>query len=290
VLSRERLVLGDADVEIRVEELVSGTDNLGRSSLALGVSNGTARFGPLEIEGPATRSRASLTYEPRERDVVFGARATVDRMDYGRIMRLVGPSSNMTGAFSLDLALDATAPQLSSAMTTASGHIDLAVWPDRLEWGAFGLWSLDLLRSLLPFFEPTPSRLNCVVGRFDLAHGALTSQELTIDTTNARVLGRAEADFTSERLHLRFVPSHKSPRLFGLAVPVEVRGTFDEPRIALRPEDAVKTAGQWLASLVRVPLHWLGIGRIPADGRDVCTDPLRRRKVDSSGTPRSSTR
>ena len=54
-------------------------------------------------------------------------------------------------------------------------------------------------------------------------------------TTNTRVAGQAEADFASERLHLRFVPGHKSPRLFSFAVPVEVRGTFDDYHIALRP-------------------------------------------------------
>jgi hypothetical protein len=146
----------------------------------------------------------------------------------------------------------------------------------------FDLWTVNMLRSLLPMFDPTPSRLNCIVGHFDLDRGELRSQRLLIDTTNTRVAGQAEADFASERLHLRFVPGHKSPRLFSFAVPVEVRGTFDDYRIALRPADAFGTVGQWLASLVKVPLSWFGVGRLPADGQDVCTDPLRQRPADKS--------
>ncbi len=113
------------------------------------------------------------------------------------------------------------------------------------------------------------------IGQFDLNHGQLRSQELVIDTTSNRVAGHASADFASGRIDLLFVPRHKTPRLFSLATPVEVRGTFDNYRISLRPADFLGTAWQWVTSLVTVPMSWFGAERIPADGHDVCANPGR---------------
>jgi hypothetical protein len=96
-----------------------------------------------------------------------------------------------------------------------------------------------------------------------------------IDTTATRVAGHANADFASERFELRFVPRHKVPRLFSFATPVEVRGTFDNYRFTLSPPDFLRTAWQWVTSLVAVPMSWFGSGRLPADGHDVCANPRR---------------
>jgi len=276
LLSRERLALGDAQVEVRVERLLAGEDELGRVGVAAGVVSGAATLGPIEIDGPAGRASIAVGYEPREQDAVFSARALVDRLDYGLVAALFDPASDIDGAVSLDLAVDAVTPELNRLMETASGHFDLAVWPERVRWGGFDLWAGNLLRSLLPFFSRTSSHINCVIGHFDLEQGALSSQALIVDTTNTRALGWAEADFATERLHLRFVPRHKQPRLFSLAIPVEVRGTFSDYRIALRPADALGRVAQWFKSLVMVPLSWFGVGRLPSDGHDVCAEPSRR--------------
>ncbi|MCU0989610.1 MAG: AsmA-like C-terminal region-containing protein, partial [Xanthomonadales bacterium] len=276
LLSRERLALGDAQVEVRVERLLAGADELGRAGIAASVVNGAAALGPIEIDGPAGRASLAIGYEPREQDAVFSARVSVDRLDYGLVAALLDPAADIDGAFSLDLAVDAVTPELNRLMETASGHVDLAVWPERVRWGGFDLWAGNLLRSLLPFFSRTSSHINCVIGHFDLDRGALSSQALIVDTTNTRALGWAEADFATERLHLRFVPRHKQPRLFSLAIPVEVRGTFSDYRIALRPADALGRVAQWFKSLVMVPLSWIGVGRLPSDGHDVCAEPSRR--------------
>jgi hypothetical protein len=275
LLGRELLQLGDANVDVVVKQVVSGKDELGRGRLAVTVANGRATIGPIEVESRGGSARGSLTLEPREHDVVFGARARVDRFDYGVIQRRFNPGSSALGTLSLDLSLDATAPRPSGVLSTGSGQIDIAVWPERQGWGVFDLWAANLLRSLLPFFSTSESLVNCIVGHFDLNQGQLSSRRLVIDTTSTRVAGRADANFASERVEVRLVPSHKRPRLFSLATPVEVRGTFDNYRITLRPADFLGTVWQGVMSLVTVPMSWFGAERIPADGHDVCTNPGR---------------
>ncbi len=275
MFSRERLSTGNAQVEVSVEKMLSGQDELGQARMAASLINGAATFGPIEINGRFGRGKMVIAYEPREQDAVFSARALVDRLDYGLVLARFVPGLGINGIVSLDLAIDAVTPELNKAMQTASGHIDFAVWPDRLRWSGFDLWATNLMRSLLPFFSPASSHLNCVIGHFDLTEGLLASRALLIDTTNTRALGWARADFVTERLRMRFVPNHKRPRLVSLAIPVEVRGTFSDYRITLRPTDAMGRVAQWFKTLLEVPLHWLGIGRIPSDGRDVCAEPAR---------------
>lgn len=276
LFGRERLELGNAQVEISVERMLAGKDELGTARLAASISDGAATLGPIEIDGRSGRAKVAVSYEPRDQDMVFSARAVIDRLDYGLVATRFDPVSGINGVFSLDLAVDSVAPELNRLMQTASGHIDLAIWPDRLRWGGFDLWAANLMRSLLPFFSPTASHINCVIGHFDLAQGLLESRGLLVDTTNTRAAGWARADFTTERLRMRFVPRHKQPRLVSLAIPVEVRGTFDDYRISLRPTDALGRVAQWFKTLVMVPLHWFGVGRIPRDGSDVCTEPERQ--------------
>lgn len=275
ILSRELLRLGDANIDVVVKQVASGKDDFGHGRFAAAVANGRATIGPIEVEGHAGSARGSLVYEPREHDVVFGVRAKVDRLDYGLVLRRFDPGSPVTGALSLDLSLDATAAQLSGVLATGSGQIDVAFWPERLDWRVFDLWAVNLLRSLLPFFSATESLVNCVTGHFDLNYGQLRSRRLMIDTTATRVAGHADVDLASERFELRFVPSHKTPRLFSLATPVEVRGTFDSHRFTLSPPDFLRTVWQWVTSLVAVPMSWFGAGRLPADGHDVCANPWR---------------
>ena len=283
LFGRQRLALADVELDLRVEQILAGEESLGHARIAASVIDGAATLGPIEFEGRAGRAKVLVAYEPREHDAVFSARALLDRLDYGLVLARFDPVSGINGVVSLDLAVDAVAPELNTVMQTASGHIDFAVWPDRVRWGGFDLWAANLMRSLLPFFSPATSHINCVTGQFDLKQGLLASRALLVDTTNTRAVGEARADFATERLRMRFVPSHKRPRLVSLAVPVEVRGTFSDYRIALRPADAPVQVAQWFKALAMVPLHWFGVGRIPRDGRDVCTEPARQDKVTSSG-------
>ena len=275
IFSRELLRMGDADVDVAVKRVVSGKDELGRGRFVTTVAKGRATIGPVEVESAAGAARGSLAYEPRERDVLVDARVKVDRFDYGMLARRIRPGSDLDGAVSLDLRLDATAPRLSAALATGSGRLDFAVWPERLQAGAFDLWAANMLFRLLPIVDTSASPVNCAVGQFDLEHGKLQSVRLVIDTINTRTEGSGRADLGTSEVRLRFVPRAKVPQFFSLATPVEVGGTFDDYRFGVRPVDALGTAARWVTSPVVVPIQRLVGERVPADGRDVCANPGR---------------
>ncbi len=279
LFGRELLGSADGKLDLAVQRVSSGTDELGRGRLVMNVGKGRATIGPIEVDSPAGSARGTLVYEPREGDVLVDARFNVDRFDYGMLARRIRPSADFDGAFSLDLRLAATAPRLSAALATGSGRFDFAVWPQRLQARVFDLWSANLLFRLLPLIDVSASPINCMVGHFDLEHGGLRSRRLVIDTVNTRTDGSGTADFATSEISLRFVPRPKVPQFFSLATPIVVSGTFDDYRFGVRPADAFGTAVRWAASPVVVPIQRLVGERAPGDGRDVCENPGR---IDAS--------
>src|SRR5262249_59183063 len=125
------------------------------------------------------------------------------------------PDVNMQGLFSLRMEINGGAPILNSVMDHADGRIDFTVWPRDLHAGVFDLWAMNLFLALLPLIDPgSQSKVNCVVGRFNLRDGKLTHEALLIDTRRLRVAGQGQVDFATERLGFRLDPRPKAPQFF----------------------------------------------------------------------------
>ena len=274
--SAEVLRRFDADVDVTVEEVLSGTDRLGDGRLRVQLTAGRAFLGPAEINIPGGTLRLSLLYQPTEREVELRAGAFVERFDYGILARRRAPGTAAEGTFSMNFQVGGRAPSLDRVMEHANGRIDFAVWPKNLRAGAFDLWAVNLFLALLPELDPSAaSRVNCAVGRFDLRDGKLTADAILIDTSRMRASGVGGADFRDDTLGFRFQPRAKELELFSLATPVQVTGTLTDFHIGPGVGDVLATIGRFLGSLVVVPLEHLTSGELPRDGADVCTDPLR---------------
>jgi uncharacterized protein involved in outer membrane biogenesis len=266
----------DAYIDVVVRQVLSGTDRLGDGWLRAQLIDGRLYFGPAEVNLPGGTARLSISYDPTAPEVALAAGAYVERFDYGILARRLRRADDVRGLFSLNLELAGRAPSLDAIMGHADGRIDFAVWPTDLRAGIFDLWSVNLFYALLPFIDPgAESRVNCVVGRFDLKDGTLTHDALLIDTSRVRVLGAGGADFRTEELGFRFRPRAKGLQLFSLQTPVNVTGTLTDFHIGVSAGDVLGTIARFLGSVIVVPLERLTQGPLPRDGADVCTDPLR---------------
>ena len=158
-------------------------------------------------------------------------------------------------------------------------------FPENIEADVIDLWATGLLRMLLPLLDPRPrSIVNCVVARFDLDDGLMQERALLLDTTGMVVRGAATVDLKERRLEAIFGPESKRPALFSLQTPVAVRGSFDNPRIGVAPEDVLVTLARFLTSVVVVPIQRIFGGTLPADGVATCQAAWEkgRKSVDAS--------
>jgi hypothetical protein len=265
----------DAHTSVEVRQVLSGRDRLGRGQARARVEDGALEIDPVEVEMVGGSARFAASYRPRGDEVETRARVAVDRFDYGVVARRLKPDSKLGGMFSLDIDVTGASPRLAGAIARGSGHVDVAVWPERLDASVFDLWATNLFLALLPALDTDVSKVNCAIGEFDLKDGVLASRRVLIDTTHTRAEGSMIANLPGDRVEARIVPQPKTAQFFALATPVEVEGTLQDFSVRVRPADVFGTVARWAASLVTVPIRKLSETPPPADGSDVCVPGLR---------------
>ena len=123
------------------------------------------------------------------------------------------------------------------------------------------------------------SRINCSVGRFDVAQGVMTPNPLIVDTTRSRISGKGSIDLSGNELQLRLKPRPKKRNLINLATPVSVTGPLNDPQVQVSKRGLAVTffrLSLWVYTV------WRDLARkpLPTDGHDICADPFTRFPTD----------
>jgi uncharacterized protein involved in outer membrane biogenesis len=266
----------DIFLDVEVREVLSGADRLADGALRVQVVDGHLSLGPARVNIPGGTLRLSAAYDPTVSEVKLTAGVNIERFEYGIIARRFGRRDDIDGLISMNLDIAGKAPSLDKLLLHAEGKMDFAVWPKELSSGVFSLWSVNLVLSLLPLFDPDgESKVNCIVGRFDLKDGKLSDDKMTIDTTRLRIRGTGTANLVTEELAFVFRPRAKGLALFRLQTPLRVSGTFADYRIGINRRDLFASVLRLIASPILLPIERFTLGPLPYDGADVCTDPLR---------------
>jgi uncharacterized protein involved in outer membrane biogenesis len=271
MLSREVLQRQNAYLAVRVGQVMSGKDLLGSGKLEARLENGRAEIGPVVVNTPGGAAMMRMGYEPGEKDVAMNLRIEAKKFDYGILARRYDPTSEMRGVFSLDVDVNARAPNLSDLLRYGKGNIDFAVWPENMKSGLLDIWAVNVLMALLPAVDASDeSKVNCAIGRFAVNDGKLTEKKILIDTSRMRVTGKGGVDFATQEINLYVQPRAKTPQFLSFALPIELSGTLDDFHVGVRAADVVGMVGQLVTSVVWVPLQSLFGKETPEDGRDVC--------------------
>jgi uncharacterized protein involved in outer membrane biogenesis len=266
----------DANVDVHASEVVSSDGLVAEAALRARLNQGRLDVGPATLTLPGGSARLSMSSELKANGLDFALAADVDRFDYGFIAAGKGGGAEWHGLVSTRLQLHGSAPSLDAIPLHARGQVDLAVWPNDLRTGQFDLWTVNLLLRVTNLFMPTtPSRLNCIVGRFNFNDGLITEDQLIIDTAAVRIRGAGQVDLESEELDFVFRPRAKGFAVFRLQQPLRVTGTVSDQRIGTDPRDTPEAVLRLIGSPILWPLERLTLGPLPRDGADVCTDPLR---------------
>ncbi len=266
----------DAHIDVRVKEVLSGTDRLADGHLRLQVDDGHLYLGPAQVNLPGGTLTLALAYDPKPAEVDLRVGAYIERFDYGIIVRRLKHGENARGLVSARIDVAGRGPSLETIMRDADGELDFAIWPEELGGRIFNLWSVNLLLAVLPVIDPGgDAHVNCIVGRFDLRDGVVRDDKMLIDTTRVRVRGTGHANLRTEGIDFVFRPRAKGLALFRLQYPLRVTGTLSDYNIGIDRREIVPATLRMLASPILVPWERLTEGPLPRDGADVCTDPLR---------------
>jgi len=144
---------------------------------------------------------------------------------------------------------------MRAVMASLDGTSALHVGEGEIESKYVDLLGADVVRVLGPLQEGrAQTKLNCVVGRYDIKDGLVTSKVNVTDTGRMTVVGEGTVNLGTEQLALMFTPAPKNASLVSLAVPIRVGGTLAEPSISPDTGAALKgAAGAVAGSLLLGP-------------------------------------
>jgi uncharacterized protein involved in outer membrane biogenesis len=276
LVTSERLRSLDARVSLLVNEVLSGADRLGSGRLIASLDNGRLTLDPVSVEISEGSADGRFSFEMTEHAVDTRMRIEIDHLDYGVLARRIDIENDAAGWLSLDFDLRSRSDTLENMMAGASGQFDFAVWPTNMQAGIFDLWAANLLLAILPSLDSeSGSRVNCVVGVFDVTDGIMRQQRLLIDTTNVQVAGEGEVDFQNGEVDFMLIPNAKRPQMFVLGTPIRVKGNYWELETSASADQWARTAARFVASIF-APIKRIFTTPIPADGEAACLAAMER--------------
>jgi uncharacterized protein involved in outer membrane biogenesis len=278
LLSPEALQRADAQLAIRVAQVLSGEDDLGSGELELELKDGRITLDPLRLTLPKGSLLLEASVKPGIEASDAALRVLIENFDFGALARLSNPDSDVGGTLAMDLDVTASAVGVRNLMTGANGYLDVAGHPEDFRAGIVDLWAVNLLSSVVSSSveEEDASEINCIISRWSFRDGLMTAENLAIDTSKIRICGEGEIDFNDQKFDLTVAPTAKRPEFFSLATPLAVRGSFDDFRIGLEGGalSLGTTAVKFAISPITTPFKRLIREDLPEDGADVCGLPI----------------
>jgi uncharacterized protein involved in outer membrane biogenesis len=273
VLSPETLHRANAKLEIKINQVQSGEDKLGSGELNFELKDGRVDVHVLRLVLPKSTLLLKASVKPDRVASEASLRLLIENFDFGVLMRLKDPDSEVGGTLNVDLDITASASGVRNLMSGANGYFDVSGNPTNLKSGAIDLWAVNLLSSVVSSVdEKDVSSINCVISRWSLENGLMTAQNLAVDTTKIRICGKGVINFNDQTFNLTASPTAKRPEFFSLATPLAVNGTFQDFRIGTKMGVLTvgTTAVKFAVSPITTPVKRLIRDDLPADGADIC--------------------
>jgi len=267
----------DASLNVTVEEVLSGKDELGSGTLETTLADGRFEVAPLILNIPGGSAEVFLAYEPTETAVLAEARAKVEQLDYGVLARRIDPESEVGGYISVDINLSSQADHLERVMARANGQLDFAIWPKDLNADLFDLWAVNLVTAVLPSVDSEDeSTFNCIIARFKIVDGVMEPEAILVDSTLIQASGEGKVDFRDETVDFTFAPRSKRPQMFSANTPVAVNGDFEDFGVGIAPGGLIGTVFRFTTSPVTTPFQWVFSTPVAADGKAACAEAWAR--------------
>ena len=262
-------------LEVLVQEVLSGEDQLGHGYLKARLEKGVYMLDDLQLGIPGGTVQISGKLEPQREKVGAELLMNIEDFDYGILIRRRQPESALKGLMNLnlDLKFEAASPALLNE--NLNGSFRLGIIPEEFISGAFDLWAVNIITSALPILmKGNTSVVNCLAGDFTIEQGLMQPEVFVLDTSKMRVSGKGTVNFKTNEIDFVLRPKPKRAQLFSLATPVAVTGSLLNPDIGVTTAAVVGTIFRQPISVITVPLQWLFTDNLEKDGTKVCSEAM----------------
>ncbi|MDJ0890848.1 MAG: AsmA family protein [Gammaproteobacteria bacterium] len=230
----EGLRAADLDVDLKAARIRIGRADLGDLVVKATVGDGAI---VLSARVRDERSGASLIYkhrlnvatDPPVNNIELRARD----LDYGLILTDADAVQVAEGRADVNILLAGPGATQRSFLARANGHVRVTGGPGRIASRAYGLWSSDLVTTMLSrgWQRTAMMEINCIAGRIDMEDGVAKTDRFLLDTTRLTIAGSGTINLGTEKLDVLLAPRPKQARLVSAANPVRVTGTLANPKV-----------------------------------------------------------
>ncbi|MGA7277829.1 MAG: AsmA family protein [Desulfocapsaceae bacterium] len=258
--------------EVKVQEVLSGSDKLGGGLLKASVEQGHYRLDTLKIELPGGSIQLDGSYLPEVGQTSAELRMQMKNFDYGILARRIKTDSELKGEVNLDVDLHSSAPDAVRLSENLNGRFRFGVRPVHYQAGIIDLWAVNILTAALPaLLSGNSSEVNCLAGDFSVEQGLMAPEVFLLDTSRMRVNGKGTVDLKTNTIDFYLKPTPKSASFFSLATPIAVSGSIFQPEISPASGAVLKTLFRQVTSVVTVPFQWLFTENLETSGAKACS-------------------
>jgi len=223
----------DADVQLALDDLLTGGQDYKAVKLHLVARDGKLTLDPAGVNTPGGQVDAKLTMDanPAAPPVTLTLRAP--GLALQALLKVLGKPGYASGTLELRADLHGAGDSPHAIAASLDGEIGAAVAKGEMDSQVLG----GLLSSLLQSTQINQlaskagmSALNCFALRLDASHGAGTLRTLKLDSSTVGLDGTGGMNFGSETLDLHLKPTVGVAGT-NVATPVIVKGTFAAPSV-----------------------------------------------------------
>jgi uncharacterized protein involved in outer membrane biogenesis len=188
---------------------------------------------PLEFGIAGGKLAGTITLNGREPPIKADVKMQVKQLQLAKLMPTVEQNRLSVGAASGVIDLSGRGDTVAKMLGSASGKLGVYVENGQvsramMELAALDLWHYSLTK--LKGDEPVPIR--CVIADFSVKDGVAESNALVFDTSVVNVQGAGTVNLKDEGMSLVFEPKAKHGSLASLRSPLQVSGSFSDPKVS----------------------------------------------------------
>ncbi|HYH43270.1 MAG TPA: AsmA family protein, partial [Burkholderiales bacterium] len=257
--SLEKLRVANASVKFRGERVVTEKLPIEKLTVTLKLDNGVLTLEPLNFGVAGGNLVSQIRMDAREAIIKTRADIAVKQVRLEKLVPSFKISQVNAGVITGRVRLDTVGNNVARMLAEADGDAAVMMEGGSVSELLVRLINLDVANAipvLLTGDRQLPVR--CMVTHLKGVDGDFKVQTLVLDTGKAVVTGAGGVNFVNETLDLKLVSKSKGFSLAALRGPINIKGTFKDPKVG---PDFQKAALRGAAA-VALGLATSGIGAI----------------------------
>ena len=281
--SLEKLRVANANVKFRGERVVTEKLPIEKLTVTLKLEDGVLTLEPLNFGVAGGNLVSQIRMDAREAIIKTRADIAVKQLRLEKLFPGFKITQANAGVITGRVRLDTVGNNVAKMLAEADGDAAVMMEGGSVSELLVRLVNLDVANAipvLLTGDRQLPVR--CMVTHLKGVDGDFKVQTLVLDTGKAVVTGTGGVNFGNESLDLKLVSKSKGFSLAALRGPINIKGTFKEPKVG---PDIPKAAMRGAAALA-LGLATSGIGAIiPLIDLGGAKDSDCAKLIDEAGGP-----